>query len=145
MAGNLPPHGDILRLSEIHERGPLLMAGKSVRVMGKLTRYDAIEQLALITSSERNSTHHLQVNTRLVEPFQSRIGSTFQFIGEMPSEMERDADMVVHARVVRCVDGIDSTMYYNACDVQRKFLASRGPAAAASRGPAAAASASLTT
>ncbi|XP_041469886.1 CST complex subunit TEN1-like [Lytechinus variegatus] len=132
MASNLPPHGEILRLSEVRERGPLIMAGKSVRVMGKLTQYDAVKQLAVIQASERNATHRLHVNTRLIEPFQSRIGSMFQFIGEMPSEIKSESDMVLLARVVRCVDGIDVTMYYNACDVQRNYLASRISAASTS-------------
>ncbi|XP_071485540.1 CST complex subunit TEN1-like [Diadema antillarum] len=125
MSSRLPPHGEIFRLSEIHSLGPIGMKGKSVRVMGKLTTYNPVKQLAIITSSEQNQTHQLTISTRLIEPFQARAGSLSQFIGEMPPEIPTPADMVVQARVVRCMDGIDTTMYYNAVEIQRRYLASR--------------------
>ena len=96
----------------------------------RLTKYDAVKQVGIITATEKNSSYQLTINTQFIEPFQSRLGSMFQFIGEMPSNVTSSEDMVVQARVVRCVDGIDVTMYYNACDVRRKFFESRNLGAA---------------
>ena len=68
------------------------------------------------------------VDTTLVEPFDAKIGSLFQFIGEVkPHGGEGESALVLQlqARVVRCCDGLDLLMYEQALKTQRKYLSSR--------------------
>ncbi|XP_072049120.1 uncharacterized protein [Amphiura filiformis] len=124
MAGNLPPSGVILRLREVCERRPQEMTGKSVRVMGKLASHNVIQRQAAITSAERNDQQsRLNIDTKLIEPFDARLGSIFQFIGELEISA-LSGELVLCARVVQCIDGIDVAMYYNALDLQREYLES---------------------
>ena len=64
------------------------------------------------------------MSTSLIEPFCAKLGSLFQFIGEVDCVSERH-DLKLIARVVRCVDGIDLVMYEKALTVQRQYLEQR--------------------
>ncbi|XP_035673112.1 uncharacterized protein LOC118413691 [Branchiostoma floridae] len=148
MARNLPDSGEVVRISEIFLRGAEELDGQAVRVMGKvfhggmrsptlvvycmlfplarLETHDIIGCTAELSNVERskNSSPHqqLSVDTRLIEPFQARLGSIFQMIGE--TEFTAGGPLL-HARVVRCVDGIDTAVYYKALDMQRQYLKER--------------------
>ncbi|XP_078589041.1 CST complex subunit TEN1-like [Branchiostoma floridae x Branchiostoma japonicum] len=126
MARNLPDSGEVVRISEIFLRGAAELDGQAVRVMGKLETHDIIGCTAELSNVERskNSSPHqqLSVDTRLIEPFQARLGSIFQMIGE--TEFTAGGPLL-HARVVRCVDGIDTAVYYKALDIQRQYLKQR--------------------
>ncbi|ESO90660.1 hypothetical protein LOTGIDRAFT_123095, partial [Lottia gigantea] len=67
------------------------------------------------------SNKSLLINTRLVEPFSAKLGSLFQFIGELDAPTG-SLDVSLVARVVRCVDGLDMTLYHQAIHAQRQYL-----------------------
>ncbi|XP_077985499.1 CST complex subunit TEN1-like [Glandiceps talaboti] len=124
MAANtrqLPASGEILRLNEIMEKGE---DGKAVRVMGRLKSHNYVKCHAVLSALDRNTNLTLDIDTKLVEPFNSKIGSVFQFIGELDYLCE-GFTVIIQARVVRCVDGVDVTLYYRALDLQRKYLQER--------------------
>ena len=64
------------------------------------------------------------IDTRLIEPFEARIGVIFQFIGEM-HQQSTSGKMLLQARVVRCVEGLDWLLYERAIDIQRHYLEQR--------------------
>ncbi|XP_038062460.1 CST complex subunit TEN1-like [Patiria miniata] len=121
MAWNLPACGKIVRLSELME-GSSEVTGH-VRILARLQSYDCIKQQAVVCNVERNCNHQLLIDTRLVEPFHARAGSVFQFLGEI--DYGENAQIILRARVVRCVDGVDVAMYNKALDAQRRFFAKR--------------------
>ncbi|CAH1259188.1 CST complex subunit TEN1-like [Branchiostoma lanceolatum] len=126
MARNLPDNGQVVRICEIFQRGSEELDGQAVRVMGKLETHDIVVCTAELSNVERtqNSSPHQQltVNTRLIEPFQARLGSIFQMIGE--TEFTTRGPLL-HARLVKCVDGIDTAVYYKVLDMQRQYFKQR--------------------
>ena len=83
-----------------------------------------IQTHATITSMERGDHQsQLTVDTKLIEPFHARLGSVFQFIGELDTSAP-GVELALRARVVQRVDGIDVAMYYSALDSQREYLKS---------------------
>ena len=70
------------------------------------------------------------IDTTLVEPFDAKIGSLFQFIGEIKGHGKEEentavSQLQVQARIVRCCDGLDLLMYEHALKTQREYLKSR--------------------
>lgn len=59
-----------------------------------------------------------------MEPFPAKIGSLFQFIGEIV-DGSGEEQFVVQARVVRHVDGLDMVLYEQALQAQQEYLKSR--------------------
>jgi len=70
------------------------------------------------------STHSVLVDTRLIEPFQAKLGVMYQFIGELDQQDDTDK-VLLRARVVRCVEGLDWLLYNRAMDIQRQYLEQR--------------------
>ncbi|XP_052774675.1 uncharacterized protein LOC128213164 [Mya arenaria] len=105
------------------------LEGHSVCVIGRLSDHDVDSCSARVT--DPLSKQDLVVDTSLIEPFGARYGSLFQFIGELVTgeqdgssgvTLNGGSSVVLKARVVRCVDGIDMTMYRKAIMLQRDFL-----------------------
>ncbi|KAI8483039.1 Telomeric pathways with STn1 [Branchiostoma belcheri] len=126
MARNLPGSGEIVRICEIFQRDAEEIDGRAVRVMGKLETHDIVDctaELSNVERAQKSSPHQeLAVNTRLIEPFQARLGSIFQMVGEVEFTARGP---LLHARVVKCVDGIDTAVYYRVLDMQRHYLKGR--------------------
>lgn len=95
--------------------------GQAVCVTGRLKEHDVINCLAKLTDPQTKADLH--VNTVLIEPFDARFGSLFQMIGEL--ENRGSNSVVLKARVVRCVDGIDMILYRKALEYQRNYLEKR--------------------
>lgn len=96
--------------------------GQSVCVTGCLTEHDCVKCMAKIR--DHQSKQDLYVDTKLIEPFNARYGSLFQMIGELDVD-GKDGDIVLKARVVRCVDGLDLTLYKKAVQCQRMYFEKR--------------------
>jgi hypothetical protein len=92
--------------------------GHSVNVVGRLTVHDVGTCLAKLADSQSKSD--LCIDTSLIEPFEARFGSLFNMIGEL--EAGNQNDIMLKARVVRCVDGLDLSLYRKAIESQRKYL-----------------------
>ncbi|XP_045159578.2 CST complex subunit TEN1-like [Mercenaria mercenaria] len=95
--------------------------GQSVCVTGRLTLHEFSACLAKLTDPQSKS--EICIDTSLIEPFQARFGSQFQMIGEL--EPGSQHDIVLKARVVRCVDGLDMSLYRKAIECQRMYLQKR--------------------
>ncbi|KAJ3020922.1 hypothetical protein HKX48_009526 [Thoreauomyces humboldtii] len=127
-------HGEILHISEIvSSQGS--NAPVSVRVLGTLVAFDSTNSLALID----HLGARLTVDAQLLGPFHHRLKSLLQFIGEIdrqwvpppniafePPRPPRGPGMVLRARIVRNVDGLDVPLYDQALQIRRKFDAQRG-------------------
>ncbi|KAJ3034926.1 hypothetical protein HDV00_004536 [Rhizophlyctis rosea] len=123
-------HGVILHIEEILA-DPKGKAGETVRVLGKLLAFDPVNNMAQIEHAHTN----LVVDTSLLGNFSHRNKSLLQFIGElddwvvparqqMPSSPATHAGgeyVILRARIVRNVDGLDLTLYDKALQIRRKF------------------------
>ncbi|KAK6173815.1 hypothetical protein SNE40_017208 [Patella caerulea] len=119
---SIPPCGKVLFIEEIHEIISMANSsvdGKSVRVTGRLERHNTESSTAVLVDPRSNKS--LLIDTRLIEPFPEKLGSLFQFIGELEG-VDRSLDVTLRARVVRCVDGLDLALYNQAIKAQREFL-----------------------
>ncbi|KAI8918301.1 telomere-capping, CST complex subunit-domain-containing protein [Powellomyces hirtus] len=124
-----PPqqHGTILYISEIINSNPGPIEPKSVRVLGILVAFDSTHTLALI----EHAGAHLIVDAALLGPFHHRLKSLLQFIGEvergwkppkdLPFELPPGPQVLLRARIVRNVDGLDLPLYDQALEIRRKF------------------------
>eukprot|EP00658_Telonema_sp_P-2_P032052 TRINITY_DN23837_c0_g1_i2.p1 TRINITY_DN23837_c0_g1~~TRINITY_DN23837_c0_g1_i2.p1 ORF type:complete len:114 (-),score=25.41 TRINITY_DN23837_c0_g1_i2:512-853(-) len=89
----------------------------SVRVLGRLRKVDVASQQAVI--EHEGAT--IPINTALLGEVEWRMGGLFSFIGEV--DCQAGAKSVV-ARVCRCMDGLDLTLYRQAVEIRRKWEAS---------------------
>lgn len=100
------------------------MGGNSVCVTGRLTEHDVDSCQAQLTDPQTKKD--LYVDTAFIEPFEARFGSLFQMIGELENKSDKGNNIVVlKARVVRCVDGMDIALYRKAVEYQRTYLQKR--------------------
>lgn len=97
------------------------LLGHSVNVIGRLTVHEVSNCLAKLADPQSKS--ELCVDTSLIEPFDARFGSLFNMIGEL--EDGNQNEIVLRARVVRCVDGLDLSLYRKAIESQRRYLENR--------------------
>ncbi|BFZ25464.1 hypothetical protein BsWGS_28503 [Bradybaena similaris] len=128
---SLPPHGIPMRISEIMAAGGEQMDGKSVRVVGRVDNYDASRSVAVL--SEPNKTdaalcdRKLTVDTSLVDAADFRHASQVMLIGELEKGQgltSSASEVVLKARVSRCVDRLDYALYCRALGVWRTYDAS---------------------
>ncbi|PQQ18042.1 hypothetical protein Pyn_38910 [Prunus yedoensis var. nudiflora] len=63
----------------------------------------------------------LKINTQHLRELSFRVGSIYQFIGELLIQTDNEA--VLQARVGRNVDGIDLNLYYQSLQLLRQFQA----------------------
>ncbi|XP_076457356.1 CST complex subunit TEN1-like [Babylonia areolata] len=143
-ARNIPPSGKQVTVKDMVVLTDWLH--KSVNVTGRLEEHNVVTCRAKLGAPRLS--HRVTIDTRLVEPFDARLGSMFQFIGEVKEEEEDQrgnrwdeaaggggggglhktravAAVVVEARVVRNCDGLDLVAYEQALRKQREYLASR--------------------
>ena len=120
---SIPESGEPLFIEEVLQRTSVEnLEGKSVRITGKLEEYDAGASTARLVDPQSGKS--LLVNTVLIEPFSAKRGSLFQMIGELDCLNNRN-EVMMKARVVRCVDGLDMTMYRKALTAQWEYLSMR--------------------
>ncbi|XP_061889146.1 CST complex subunit TEN1 isoform X2 [Entelurus aequoreus] len=97
--------------------------GESVRTFGRLTCYEQDKSTATLTAQHASKDHHVVINTSLVEPFHPIIGAQYLVVGE--TETAAGVDMMVRARVLNCVDGVNIPRLQKAILEQRSFFKER--------------------
>ncbi|XP_061971428.1 CST complex subunit TEN1 [Populus nigra] len=117
MAAMAIKHGELVTLEELNPSSPFFKQGASVRVTGKLQEYTVETAIAVV--ADGNAT--LKIDTQHLRDISFRIGSTYQFIGELL--IQPDSEAILQARVGRIVDGIDLSLYHQSLQLLRQFQA----------------------
>ncbi|KAJ8399687.1 hypothetical protein AAFF_G00407920 [Aldrovandia affinis] len=97
--------------------------GATVRTFGRLTCYQPADSQAVLSSQHASTQHQVKVQTAFVEPFHPILGAQYIVLGELEST-ERDGVMV-RARVLNCVDGVDLASLQRAINEQRRYFHGR--------------------
>ncbi|PWA32738.1 hypothetical protein CCH79_00012524, partial [Gambusia affinis] len=97
--------------------------GESVRTFGRLVCYQPDESRATLTAQHASKEHRVFVQTQFVEPFNPIIGAQYLVLGE--TEMYEGVGVMVRARVLNCVDGVNTALLQKAIAEQRSFFAER--------------------
>ncbi|XP_007574082.1 PREDICTED: CST complex subunit TEN1 [Poecilia mexicana] len=97
--------------------------GESVRTFGRLVCYQPDESKATLTAQHASKEHRVFVQTQFVEPFNPIIGAQYLVLGE--TEMYEGVGVMVRARVLNCVDGVNTALLQKAIAEQRSFFAER--------------------
>ncbi|XP_010245471.1 PREDICTED: CST complex subunit TEN1 isoform X2 [Nelumbo nucifera] len=96
MASSSIKPGILVSLQDLYPSSPFFKQGASLRVTGKL-----------------------KIDTRHLRDLNLRIGSIYQFIGELLIQSNNEA--ILEARVGRNVDGMDLNLYYQSLQLLRQF------------------------
>ncbi|KAG4176841.1 hypothetical protein ERO13_A11G270600v2 [Gossypium hirsutum] len=99
MASNAIKSGALVPLPELQPSSEFFKEGASLRVTGKLQEYSVETAIAVI--ADQGAT--LKVDTQHLRELSFRIGSIFQFIGELNILPNNEA--ILQARTGRNVDG----------------------------------------
>ncbi|GAA0153464.1 hypothetical protein LIER_11695 [Lithospermum erythrorhizon] len=116
MSTSVIGHGELVILEELNPSSPHFKQGASLRVTGKLQEYTVESAIAVIVDGSAT----LRIDTQLMR-LNLRIGSIYQFIGELVIEPSSEATL--KARVGRNVDGMDLNLYHQSILLLRKFQA----------------------
>ncbi|KAK3418681.1 hypothetical protein EUGRSUZ_H03266 [Eucalyptus grandis] len=111
--------GAPVTLKELRPPSPLFADGASLRVLGKLQEYSVETTIAMIVDGDAS----LKIDTQHLRDLSFRVGSMYQFIGEI--QIQPDNEAVLRARVGRNVDGLDLNLYYQSLQLVRQFQAER--------------------
>ncbi|KAB2621517.1 hypothetical protein D8674_023699 [Pyrus ussuriensis x Pyrus communis] len=117
MASSEITSGALVTLQDLHPSSPYFKQGASLRVTGKLHDYSVETAIATIA----DGSERLKINTQHLRELSFRVGSIYQFIGELLIQPDNEA--VLQARVGRNVDGIDLNLYHQSLQLLRKFQA----------------------
>ncbi|KAF9607465.1 hypothetical protein IFM89_036062 [Coptis chinensis] len=108
--------GILVTLQDLHPTSPFLKNGASLRVVGKYaTRFLVETAVAVIV----DGSYNLKIDTQHLRNISFRVGSIYQFIGELL--IKPDTEAVLQARIGRNVDGIDLNLYYQSLQLLRQF------------------------
>ncbi|XP_018520560.1 CST complex subunit TEN1 [Lates calcarifer] len=97
--------------------------GGSVRTYGRLVCYQPEESRATLSAQHASKEHHVVVHTLFVEPFNPIIGAQYIVLGE--TENTEGIGVMVRARVLNCVDGVNIALLQKAINEQRSFFRER--------------------
>ncbi|KAJ4719384.1 CST complex subunit TEN1-like [Melia azedarach] len=111
--------GALVTLPELHPSSPFYEEGASLRVTGKLQHYYVETAIAIIADGSAT----LNIDTQHLRDLSFRVGSIYQFIGELHIQQENGA--ILQARVGRNVDGLDLNLYHQSLQLLRQFHADR--------------------
>ncbi|CAL8328947.1 unnamed protein product [Lota lota] len=100
-----------------------LQEGESVRTFGRLMNYQPEESKATLTTQHASAQHKVIVHTLFVEPFNAIIGAQYMVLGEI--ENSEGGGVVIRARVLNCVDGVNLALFQIAVNQQRSFFRER--------------------
>ncbi|KAG7968432.1 hypothetical protein I3843_08G153800 [Carya illinoinensis] len=117
MASSAIKSGTLVSLQDIYPSSPFFKQGASLRVTGKLQEYSVETAVAIVVDGNAN----LKINTQHLRDLSFRVGSFYQFIGELL--IQHDNEAILQARVGRNVDGIDLNLYHQSLQLLRKFQA----------------------
>ncbi|KAG6531392.1 CST complex subunit TEN1-like [Zingiber officinale] len=102
-------------LKEIESGSQFFKQGASLRVTGMLDAYNEDTAIAVIADANIS----FKINTVHLRDLSFRIGSYYQFIGELHILPEDVA--ILQARVGRIVDGLDPNLYNQSLQLRRQF------------------------
>ncbi|XP_052309098.1 CST complex subunit TEN1 isoform X1 [Populus trichocarpa] len=121
MAAMAIKHGELVTLEELNPSSPFFKQGASVRVTGKLQEYTVETAIAVV--ADGNAT--LKIDTQHLRDISFRIGSVYQFIGELLIQPDSEVlfQAILQARVGRIADGIDLSLYHQSLQLLRQFQA----------------------
>ncbi|KAF8401419.1 hypothetical protein HHK36_012358 [Tetracentron sinense] len=117
MASSAIKHGELVSLDDLHPSSAFFKQGASLRVTGKLQEYSVETAIAIIS----DGSARLKINTEHLRDLNFRVGSIYQFIGELV--IEPNNETMMQARVGRNVDGIDLNLYQQSLQLLRQFQA----------------------
>ncbi|KAG5414802.1 hypothetical protein BRARA_A02262 [Brassica rapa] len=112
MANSQIESGAPITLQELYPSSPFFMEARSLRVTGLLKGYSVETAIGVIEDGEKS----LKINTQHLRDVSFRVGSVYQFIGELHIEPNNEA------RTGRNVDGIDINLYRKTIELLRRFL-----------------------
>ncbi|NWY69768.1 TEN1L protein, partial [Erithacus rubecula] len=98
--------------------------GKSLRTFGRLCRYDLARSEAVLTAQHNLAQYQVCVDTKFVEPFQAQVGSFYMVLGEV-EHREETSSLVVKARILTCMEGVNVPLLEQAIQEQRKYFSER--------------------
>ncbi|KAK9215642.1 hypothetical protein WN944_007647 [Citrus x changshan-huyou] len=119
MASSAIKSGALVNLTELHPSSQFYEEGASLRVTGKLQDYAVEAAMAII--ADGNAI--LKIDTQHLRDLSFRVGSIYQFIGEL--HIQADCEAILQARVGRNVDGLDLNLYRQSLQLLRQFQADR--------------------
>ena len=116
--------GEIVLLRELNCSSDARNINRYVRITGFVSDMDPFRGLCRIT----HDNYSLLVDTALIGTCKIVLGSLFQFIGELKdagggmSDAPSAPVLILKARVCRCVDGMDMTLFAAALEARRRFV-----------------------
>ncbi|CAN8244741.1 unnamed protein product [Cochlearia groenlandica] len=108
--------GAPITLEELYPSSPFYKEAVSLRVTGRLSRYSVETAICVIEDGDKT----LRINTQHLRDVSFRVGSIYQFIGELHIHPINQA--MLEARTGRNVDGMDMNLYRETVKLLRKFL-----------------------
>ncbi|XP_013865619.1 CST complex subunit TEN1 [Austrofundulus limnaeus] len=97
--------------------------GDSVRTFGRLVCYQPEESRATLSAQHASKEHRVFVQTGFVEPFNPIMGAQYLVLGE--ADNNEELGVVIRARVLNCVDGVNMALLQKAISDQRSFFRER--------------------
>lgn len=116
MANSQIESGAPITLQELYHSSPFFMEARSLRVTGLLKGYSVETGIGVIEDGDKS----LKINTQHLRDISFRVGSVYQFIGDLHIEPNNEA--ILQARTGRNVDGIDMNLYRKTVELLRQFL-----------------------
>ncbi|CAH8353225.1 unnamed protein product [Eruca vesicaria subsp. sativa] len=108
--------GAPITLQELYPSSPFFKEALSLRVTGLLRAYSVETDIGVIEDGDKS----LKINTQYLRDVSFRVGSLYQFIGELHIEPNNEA--ILQARTGRNVDGVDMNLYRKTIELLRQFL-----------------------
>ncbi|ESQ29739.1 hypothetical protein EUTSA_v10023757mg [Eutrema salsugineum] len=108
--------GAPITLQELYPSSPFYKEAVSLRVTGMLRGYSVETAIGVIEDGGKS----LKINAQHLRDLSLRVGSIYQFIGEIHIQPNNEA--ILQARTGRNVDGIDMNLYRKTIELLRQFL-----------------------
>ncbi|CAE5960399.1 unnamed protein product [Arabidopsis arenosa] len=121
MANTRIEPGVPITLQELYPSSQFYKEAVSLRVTGMLRVYSVETAIGVIEDAGKS----LKINTQNLRDVSFRVGSIYQFIGELHIEQPNN-EAILQARTGRNVDGIDMNLYRKTVELLRQFLKEEG-------------------
>ncbi|KPP79309.1 CST complex subunit TEN1-like [Scleropages formosus] len=92
-------------------------------LFSRLVSYRAEDSLAVLSSQHASAQYEVLIHTAFVEPFHPQVGTQYVALGEL--ESKEGIGVVVRARVLNCVEGINLALLQRAVTEQRRYFQER--------------------
>uniref|UniRef100_A0A1A7X543 CST complex subunit TEN1 n=1 Tax=Iconisemion striatum TaxID=60296 RepID=A0A1A7X543_9TELE len=97
--------------------------GESLRTFGRLVNYHPETSRATLSAQHASTEHRVLVDTIFVEPLNPIIGAQYLVLGE--AQNDEGTGVVIRARVLSCVDGVNVALLQKAISEHRAFFRER--------------------